>query len=51
MNSVQSKPHKVDNMKSHFNDIKADKSKELNESMTIKPTSQDSYTSKIHNMK
>lgn len=37
-------------MSSSNGEQKLDKSKELNESMTIKKTSQDEYTNKIHNL-
>lgn len=37
-------------MKSSYGDEKLDKSNELNETMTIKNTSQDEYTSKIHSL-
>lgn len=37
-------------MKSHYGDNKLDKGKELNESMTIRNTSADEYTRKIHNI-
>lgn len=37
-------------MKSSYQDEKLDKSTELNESMTIKNSSADEYTNKIHNV-
>lgn len=37
-------------MKSNYGEDKADKSNELNESMTIKKTSPDEYTRKIMNI-
>jgi len=37
-------------MQSNYGDNKLDKSKELNESMTIKQTSPDEYTRKINNI-
>lgn len=37
-------------MTNNYGDTKADKSKELNESMSISPSSQDEYTKKLHNL-
>lgn len=37
-------------MKTSYGDEKMDKSSELNDSMTIKNTSADEYTKKIHNI-
>lgn len=36
--------------KQHQSDVKLDKSKELNTTMTIKETERDEYTNKIHNL-
>lgn len=37
-------------MKSSYGDTKADKSNELNESMTLSNSSRDEYESKIHSL-
>lgn len=37
-------------MKSHFGDIKLDKSKELNDTMTINESSRDEYEKTIHSI-
>ncbi|BDU78944.1 hypothetical protein [Tetragenococcus phage phiYA5_2] len=39
-----------DMMKTSYDDVKLDKSGELNASMSIQETSQDQYESKIHNV-
>lgn len=50
MMDLESKNSMRGMMKSDYNDNKMDKSSELNSSMTIKESSQDEYTRKLHTL-
>ena len=50
MNDLEQKNETRSMMKSNFSDVKLDKSKELNDSMTLNEGSRDEYESKIHNI-
>lgn len=50
MKDLEAKNENRSMMKSDYGNNKADKSNELNESMTIKETPQDEYTKKIHTL-
>lgn len=50
MNQLEQKNETRSMMKSTYNDTKADKSNELNDSMTINEGSRDSYERTLHNV-
>ena len=50
MNELEKRNDNRSFMKGNYDDSRLDKSKELNESMTIQTTERDSYESKIHNL-
>ena len=50
MNELEQKNETRSMMKSSFNDLKLNKSNELNESMTINESSRDEYEKTLHNI-
>ena len=50
MNELEKRNENRSFMKGTYDDSRLDKTKELNESMTIQTTERDSYESKIHNL-
>ena len=50
MNELEQKNENRSFMKDNYEDTRLDKSKELNENMTINEQSKDEYESKLHNL-
>lgn len=50
MNELEQKNENKSFMKGSYQDSRLDKSKELNDSMTISESSRDSYESKLHSL-
>lgn len=50
MNEIEQKNENRGFMKGSYNDTRLDKSKELNDSMTINESSRDEYESKLHSL-